>query len=376
MKALNRKLCPVLLLMAVLTLSAMQTSFGSAEVDNSEEVLSFMRDVIKYDLDAYNVTLYGATNTADLDLVYGLDQTVGVYHLESEDDEINVAFKVTNNKISWCAVYVLKGTPKYTQSMPTNVNEAAKDFLARYQTFAKDSSLASIASALDNIDLTKNASNIVGNIKLKTTATANSNTLSCRNTYNGADYAAMVVKFENGEFRAFKDHMNYYTIGDTTVNISREEAIATAQECIKGYSYEFEGKQVADFNIVEDKITASLLTQSRYGDFELYPYWRVTFPLANLYPGYVNSIEVTLWADKGDIIDCSTLGFDAILPSDESTDESSTQPLTSSLSTEGNKDSESNAIVTSWPAVNIIIVALIASVSLISVFVIVKKKAH
>jgi hypothetical protein len=73
--------------------------------------------------------LYGAANAADLDPAHGLDQTVGVYHLESEDDEINVAFKVTNNKLSWCAAYILKGTPKYSQSMPTNVNEAAKNFL-------------------------------------------------------------------------------------------------------------------------------------------------------------------------------------------------------------------------------------------------------
>ncbi len=214
----------------------------------------------------------------------------------------------------------------------------------------------------------------MGNIKLKTTVTADSNTLSCTNTHNGADYTAVVVKFKNGELRAFKDHMSYYTIGDTTVNISREEAIATAQEYIKGYSYEFEGKQVADFNIVEDKITASLLTQNRYSNFELYPYWRVTFPLASLYPGYVNSIEATLWADNGDVIDCSTLGFDAILPPDESIDESSTQPLASPLNTEETKESLSDTIVTGWSVADITVVVLIVIALLLLVVVVVKKK--
>jgi hypothetical protein len=47
MNTLNRKLCPVLLLMVVLTLSVMQTSFGSAEINDSEKALSLMRDVIK-----------------------------------------------------------------------------------------------------------------------------------------------------------------------------------------------------------------------------------------------------------------------------------------------------------------------------------------
>ncbi|NLE05616.1 MAG: hypothetical protein GX638_12560, partial [Crenarchaeota archaeon] len=78
--------------MAVLILSTMQTSFGNTEISDSEEALAFIRDVIKYDLVIYNVTLYGATNTADFDVAYGLDQTVGIYHLESEDNAINVAF--------------------------------------------------------------------------------------------------------------------------------------------------------------------------------------------------------------------------------------------------------------------------------------------
>ncbi|NLE05087.1 MAG: hypothetical protein GX638_09855, partial [Crenarchaeota archaeon] len=66
----------------------------------------------------------------------------------------------------------------------------------------------------------------------------------------------------------------------------------------------------------------------------------------------------------------------AILPSDESTDETSTQPLATPLSTEENKNSGSDAIITGWSTVNIIIVALIIIGSLMLVFVIVKKKTQ
>ncbi|NLB77012.1 MAG: hypothetical protein GX799_11215, partial [Crenarchaeota archaeon] len=95
---------------------------------------------------------------------------------------------------------------------------------------------------------------------------------------------------------------------DTSINISKEQAIDVALENLKDYSYDlFDGVVVSDFKVSRDNIVATLLTSPV--DYELRPYWDLRMMLDEVYPGGVQGITAFIWADTGEVISYSNMAF-------------------------------------------------------------------
>ena len=164
---------------------------------------------------------------------------------------------------------------------------------------------------LTNVDPTKNTTVTSGNLKLTVThqdltGTAFGDMIGFRwvRTINGCEYLLTEVAFSDGAFSSFIDHRVRYSIGDTTVNISKEQAIETAMEYIKTYSYQMSGDYwISGFNITEEKTVANLIPTVREGNV-LYPHWSVTLYLNQTYPGSVTSLLLGIWADTGEVFFC------------------------------------------------------------------------
>ncbi len=106
----------------------------------------------------------------------------------------------------------------------------------------------------------------MGNIKLTIShsASASQNLTSFRWTYviNGAEYYPLLnIGFEkNGLLQGLLDTRDVYSVGDTTVNISKEQAVDIAMKYLPSYSYEMPDHTfVSDFNITEDKTMTELV---------------------------------------------------------------------------------------------------------------------
>ena len=123
-------------------------------------------------------------------------------------------------------------------------------------------------------------------------------------------------QFQKWVFYAFKDDRSYYTIGGTEVEVSQEEAIDIALKYVENFSWKIGESEVHDFNIVHDHIRAELLTKSREPLY-LYPYWLITLPLDDIYPGLVTTIQVQIWADTSEIIHCDAIPTDDGVPYDK-----------------------------------------------------------
>jgi hypothetical protein len=108
---------------------------------------------------------------------------------------------------------------------------------------------------------------------------------------------------------SFSDKYNLYSIGSADVNISREDAVALSYLYVENLTWTADGVEVTDFNIVEEGTDPELLTRCRDNPLELYPYWYVLLYLDDVYPGDVRHIQVMLWADTGNLIDCQPLTF-------------------------------------------------------------------
>ena len=298
-------------------MSILPNVFSALEKPDSGAVLIFLRDVVKIDVANYNATLQGTTTTFWPELG-DLPETIGKYSLNSGNNKADILFRFIGQNLTWCLVRPIAGKIQYSGQVPSNFEELTKGFLLNYQAFNQDPSLLGIENSLDNLDFSKNSSTLIGNHKLTTTVGAFSFSFELKNVYYGASYNRLGFTFENGEFSAFSDDRSYYKVGDPTVNISSGQAIEIALRKASTFSYSFAGIVISNFTFVKEHVAAELLTQSRYKPLELYPYWRVNMPLNDLYPGSVNSVEVTLWADTGEVIETHVLELGGWLPPNDS----------------------------------------------------------
>jgi hypothetical protein len=289
----------------ILILCFAQVPIGfAAETYSSDEVLVFLKDVVSLDMNKYNVTLDSEVSDHSPDL-YGLEEVVGKYTLLSQESKLEVLYRFINNTLTWCLMDVLEGSPQYVQPKFTSISDNAANFLEKYQIYTGDPSLEGYKNMLSQLDVTKNATKTINNIKLTSTNSFISS-LDWRNSFNGADYTGISISFRNGSFYAFKDDRSYYTIGGTEVNISQEEAINLALQHAETFSWKVGDVEVTDFNIAEDQIRTRLLTKSKE-PLNLYPYWLITLPLDDIYPGLVTTIQVQIWADTSEIISCHAI---------------------------------------------------------------------
>ena len=277
----------------------------SAEFSAPDNVLKFLTDVVKLDTAKYNVTLVSDHLDYPSDLG-GLPREIGKYVLESNGSKLDVTWTFYNKTLFHCYLYVLKGSPLYTQIPSTNVLDEADAFLQRYQNYTGDSDCQTFRNVLDTVTEIKDMTTIVGNTKLTIDAGSYVGVgFDWIRTFNGADYTKLSVSFfDNGAFSAFGDTRHIYKIGGTEVNISKDEAISMARKRAENLTFWVNmgnyTLHVTDFTIVDDRVDALLLTAPRE-PLVLYPYWKVNLYLDKLYPGNVYGFTFQIWADKGEL---------------------------------------------------------------------------
>jgi hypothetical protein len=115
-----------------------------------------------------------------------------------------------------------------------------------------------------------------------------------------------------GFLKYFVDTWSLYTVGSTTVNLSKDEAVAIAMQSIKTFSYKV-GSGNETFEVKDFKVTRAMVTQLLFcssigsgkarGDdaLMLYPMWRIGIGLDKFYPGNVYGIYVDIWADTKEV---------------------------------------------------------------------------
>jgi hypothetical protein len=307
-----------------------QFDFGYAEESPAdlEEVLVFLRDVVQLDMTKYEAHL---STSGVLPWMEGLAHTTGQYRIDSSGlggtSIINVNFAFWDKTLISCSLYeVSQGPPIYSEQPSTDLRDAAS-FLQRYQAYTGDTALEKMRNLLDTVNPATNTTTTVDNIKLTVSVTPDETRFVWSTTYNGADYNRLILEFENGYLFDFYDDRSFYNVGSTEVNISEEEAVRIALEHVATYSYTYNGTEIAKFNIVEEQIRTKLQVMGKFNALELYPLWTVDLPLDEVYSSGVSYIEVRLWADTGEIIDCEALGYGggSGFPDDSSADPSASE---------------------------------------------------
>lgn len=317
MKHINKIICAVFLLAIFASLGEISLLHWSVSTAQ-DKALAFIENVLPIDSSRYNITLrnYGVPKLPDIGSYKQRDaepEEILTYSLESKDSVLDVICTIKGNVLYICNVYVVNGSV-ITDRPYANLVDVAQSFLEKYQAYSKIDSTEMI-DTLSDVDPTKNTTITSGALKLTVTHKDLSDTVFGDSinfrwvrTFNGCDYPTVNVVFRNGVFSGIIDQRAIYSIGDTAVNISEEQAIKIAMEYIKNYSYRMSDDIViTDFNVTEDRTVASLIPTVRESNV-LYPYWSVTLYLNQTYPGSINALLVGIWADSGEVFFCHHQG--------------------------------------------------------------------
>jgi hypothetical protein len=280
---------------------------GAEQPTVQDQAMDFIENALPVDLSKYHVTF-------EKESALGLSTNEAIhtvrYSLNSDNSTVRVIINIQNNAVLSCTVTEANGSTITDKPYP-DLPAAVKGFLEKYQTYSKMDS-TQYTAMLDRVDVTKNTTITEGNIKFTVVNTLSGSCLTYFEwvyTANGADYTSLKLGFQkDGSLGVLRDDRAVYSIGDTAITISSEQAIDIALKSLPTYSYEMPGHtMVSGFNVTRDKIVTKLDTSPV--NLELRPYWDIRMPLNQTCPGSVQGITVFIWAGTGEIISYSNIAF-------------------------------------------------------------------
>jgi hypothetical protein len=317
-KRLGIKIGAVLLLAVIAVSAVFLTSLGnygaagpqtlSGNLSAEEEKgLRFIEEVLCIDLSEYNVSINAHGDVPPPSFAtpeqIALAPSFIDYNFNASGSAVKIICSFIKGTLTHCSMNVEEGTAASRQ-VYSNLTEAVKGFLLRYQDFSGQNA-AEMIETLANVDPAKDTTVMRGDLKLTVTHKDLSGTFFGDSTdfcwvytYSGCDYPAITVDFKDGVFSGFSDKRGVYSIGDTTVNISMAQAREIALSEVKNYSYEFR-KDVWISGFGVNGTSAHLYPQTRNSTC-LYPCWSVVVLLDKTYPGSVSALVVFVWADSGE----------------------------------------------------------------------------
>lgn len=313
LKQLNERVVVIAVLVAI-TASLAEFPIAHSTVSTAQDtVLSFIEHVLPLDASRYNKTL-ASYSVPTLPSIKGTTEEKVRYTLESDESVIRVICDVVNGNVMYCLLSVKNGS-MISDRPYADVKDSAVSLVQKYQAFYRIDS-ADMISLLSGVDSTKNTTALLGNINLTISNTEfehDKSTEICTvftwgYVYDGCEYPGLSVTFINGVLQGLIDRSRVYTFGNTTVNVTKEQAIATAMKYIQNYSYKMpDGTWITDFNVTENR-TVAYLSPAVRDSAVLEPCWEVMLYLNQTYPGSVFGLLVSVWANSGEVYSCNAQG--------------------------------------------------------------------
>jgi hypothetical protein len=204
---------------------------------------------------------------------------------------------------------VNEGPVIYAKPQPTDTLLAIRELVERYEAYTGDAYLQEMLSLITDVNSENYNGATLNQTKLQVTTSGSTAQVLLIYTENGIDFSgkSLWLTLENGALIQMTDGWFLFNVGSTQVNILEQQAIQIAVNQLKDFTWNTNGTQVTNFNVVEEKIIAQFIPHPRTKSLALIPYWYITLPLDKVYPGEVSRIAVGVWADNGEIASIQTL---------------------------------------------------------------------
>jgi hypothetical protein len=147
------------------------------------------------------------------------------------------------------------------------------------------------------------------NIKLQITVSQGTVSFLFMYTENGIAFQAKGVQmtFQDNVLTTLTDGYFLFTIGNTNLATSQEQAVNIVQNYVKTLTWTIGGQKVSGFNVKEPAVSVQLVPHIRGETVVLYPYWYVEMNLDQTYSDGINMVAIGLYADTGQVADVQML---------------------------------------------------------------------
>jgi hypothetical protein len=296
----------LLLILTVAQVPKTQASTSSSQ----DKALSFLSDVMQLDMAKYTVTLTDHTqpNAGEEFLDYRLDA-----FLESQ---ALANFFFFNGNLGWCNLN--PSLLLYSQPNTDSFN-VTLGIIQRYQKWTNDSQVKEMIKLLENVGSQRNATETSGNLTLRISVLSYYTEYRFSNTFNGVDYTGLTLTFSKIGYVYFDDSRAYKTIGDTTIRISKVQAITIAENYVKNYSFTHtfgNGTKIIVSNLNVTGVAAISLGTRIYNPNDnatsvnstLSPYWHVQVNVSNMPAPGLAGVAVEVSANDGSVASSILVG--------------------------------------------------------------------
>lgn len=273
----------------------------------TDKVANLLDNVAKIDTTQYKIALL--SNTLEFRQDFGVTEEILKYSLTSSQSNIDVDLRFRANHLSRYQLTQIESTPIYQQTQPSDILQIAKGTLDRYHSYSGDSYLEEMSNLLSAVNKTDNLSIIQGNLKLQITSSADETEFLWMYSERGIDFSAKSLRmtFQNRLLTGLTDGYFLFTVGNTDLAISEDQAIDRAKNYVKTLTWTIDGKQVTGFNTADQPVSVQLLPHPRGNSVALIPYWYVVLSLDRTFSGGINEVSVGLFADTGQVEDVQML---------------------------------------------------------------------
>ena len=333
------------------------SSFAGAESQSKPSVddksMSLIRGVYGIDLSKYQVIVNasGTVNTGVSTFGPGVIKECGDFTLVNSESTLYFDFRFVNGNLWYCTLDIIKGSPIYVPTLPTDIIAQSKIMLSNYQTFATQnyagdtSYISSAENMLNNVSELKNTQVNSSDAKMEIKDSAhtsldyknetNTTQFSQINLYfshDGVDYPqkTLSLHFLNGNLYDFCDTWSIISIGAPNV-LSRAEALELA--AAKNLNLSFNSENGSTYEVKPNLTNATVndihLSYTNMNSTELHPLWFIYIFFNQSINGDYG-IQVSIWGDTKEVYSCqalTTLGTPDIPSTSLSSDSHNGQPM-------------------------------------------------
>ncbi len=268
---------------------------------------SLLNNIAQIDTTQYKITMMSNTLQYRTDLL--VTEEVLKYSLASSASNLDADFRFRENHLSRYQLTAIESAPLLSQNQPSNILDAAKAALSRYQSYSGDSYLEEMSSLLASVNQTQSATVASGNMKLQITITGENAEFLWMYTERGIDYTAKSLRltFQNRVLTGLTDGYFLFTIANTDLKISQQDAVDIAKNHIKTLTWTIDGQQTSGFIAQDQPVSVELAPHTRGSSVALVPYWYVVLRLDKTYSDGINTAAVGIYADTGEAADVQML---------------------------------------------------------------------
>jgi hypothetical protein len=273
----------------------------------TNKVANLLQNVAQIDTAKYKITLL--SNTLEYRQDFKVAEEVLKYSLTTPTSYLDADLRFRDNHFSKYLLTRIESEAIATTAQAADILENAKNTLDRYKAYSGDSYLDEMSSLISAVSSAENTSITQGNMKLQITLTGDTAEFLWMYTEKGIDFNSKSLRmtFQNQVLTAMTDGYFLFTIANTNLEVTQEEAITIAQNHVKSLSWTIDGQQTTGFTTFGVPVSVELVPHPRANSAALVPYWYIVLHLDKTYSGGINQVAIGVYADNGEVANVQML---------------------------------------------------------------------